>query len=67
MSDLSDVIKALEDRIKDAEADERDHKDDPDVIRRELAGYTRGIKDALFTVHIWANKDVFIRLKAGGD
>lgn len=60
---MDDVIKDLEDRIRGAQAKERHHKDDSDVVRRELAGYTRGLQDALFAVHMWNNRDVFVRLK----
>jgi 50S ribosomal subunit-associated GTPase HflX len=44
------VIKELEDRIRMAEAIERDHRKDSQVIRRELAGYTCGLKEALFVI-----------------
>lgn len=44
------IIQDLEDRIHHAKLDERDHKNDPLSIRRELAAYTRGLKDALFVV-----------------
>ena len=50
LANSSAIIRELEDRIRHAEANERDHKNDPAIVRRELAGYTRGLKDALFVV-----------------
>lgn len=44
------IVNALEERLRGAEADRRDHKSDPDVVQRELLGYWRGINDALFAV-----------------
>jgi len=44
------LVRELEDRIRGARANERDHKDDTLAVRRELAGYTRGLKDALFVI-----------------
>ncbi len=60
---LAAIIEDLKARISDAEAIERDHKNDPSVVRRELAGYTRGLKDALFVVEgkmsgkIWLERE----------
>ena len=48
LANSSAIIRELEDRIRHAEANERDHKSDPAIVRRELAGYTRGLRDALF-------------------
>lgn len=44
------IIAELQKRIRAAEAAERDHKGDSPLYRRELMGYTRGLKDALFVV-----------------
>lgn len=33
-------------RIRDAEEDCRDHKNDADIVRIELAAYLRGLRDA---------------------
>ena len=45
-----DCVEALKERIRAAEQSERDHKGDSPLYRRELAGYTRGLKDALFAL-----------------
>ena len=37
-------------RIVDATATCRDHKNDDDVVRIELAAYLRGLQDAAFAV-----------------
>lgn len=37
-------------RIGDASRDEADHKNDPIEVRRELAGYARGLRDAYFVL-----------------
>lgn len=50
LSKSSAIIRELEERIRASEADARDHKNDPPLIQRELAGYVRGLKDALFVV-----------------
>ena len=47
---MRSIIKMLEDRIRGAEQDAHDHKSDPAIIKRELAAYIRGLKDALFVV-----------------
>ena len=44
------IIEDLKERIRASEEDARDHKNDAPTIRRELAGYIRGLRDALFVV-----------------
>lgn len=44
------IIEELKARIRAAEKCERDHKGDSPLCRRELAGHTRGLRDALFVV-----------------
>ena len=51
------IINELEDRLRSAEQDRRDHKSDPDVVQRELLGYWRGINDALFAVRAEMKKE----------
>lgn len=40
----------LNERIGSASRDEHDHKGDPVEVRRELAGYARGLRDARFVL-----------------
>ena len=47
---MRDIIEDLKERIRASERDARDHKNDTPTIRREVAGYIRGLKDALFVV-----------------
>lgn len=44
------IVAELEHRIKGAEADCRDHQDDPEIVQRELAGYLRALKDVAFAI-----------------
>lgn len=47
---LEFIVRELEDRISMAEWQERCHSHAPLFTRRELAGYTRGLRDALSVV-----------------
>jgi hypothetical protein len=49
---LKAFVEDVKDRIRAAKASERDHKSNAPVIRRELAGYTRGLNDALYSFEL---------------
>ena len=58
MTRISGIVEELRDRIRGAEADERDHKKASLSVCRELAGYTKGLRDALFVVEYAARPKV---------